>query len=196
MRVPAGDGKSTPSQSHRKARPLETQGRRCAGKRSKEVKMAVSQASLTCFLRSVMIFCISTTNSLKSLVAGPSKCSRVADVALPRYLPCFTLRGSDKIQHVSVQISANVPKCTPSVERPVQHTTAQHRQVGHGPHLLCALGHFCFSQPRLPLGCKATARPHPVPETHYRWDTSQTPPNVTLQPSAALLSLWAYLPRS
>jgi hypothetical protein len=90
-------------------------GKRCADQKSKEKQPAVTQATLTCFLRSVMIFCISRTNSLRSLVAGPSKCSWVADVALLRCLPCFTLRRKDKTQSVNVQVWGNVPKCIPSV---------------------------------------------------------------------------------
>lgn len=72
--------------------------------------MAVIQASLTCFLRSVMTVCISIMNFFKSLVAGPSKCLWVADVALLRCLPYFTLRGK-KTHIVKVQVEDNIPKC-------------------------------------------------------------------------------------
>lgn len=91
--------KSTPSPSPRNARPLGG-----AGERSKEVKTALARASLTCFLRSVMTSCISRINVFKSLVSGPSECLRVADVALLRSLPYFTLRGKEEIQSVNAQV--------------------------------------------------------------------------------------------
>ena len=81
----------------------EPLGQRWAGERFKLVKMAAAQASLTCFLRSVMTVCISRISVFRSLVAGPSKGSWEADVALLRCLPYFTLRDKEKIQSVSAQ---------------------------------------------------------------------------------------------
>lgn len=43
----------------------------------------------TCVLRSVMVFCISRTKSLKSLVPGACGCSSGADVAFPGCLLCL-----------------------------------------------------------------------------------------------------------
>lgn len=99
--------KSTFTGSPRNARPLGSPGpevgQRWAGERFKLVKTAAAQASLTCFLRSVMTVCISRISVFKSLVAGPSKGLWVADVALLRCLPYFTLKGKEKIQNVSEQ---------------------------------------------------------------------------------------------